>query len=59
MKARAIKKLYDICISAGGVKYTLIEAVSFNEAHKFCEDNQWCFVDENDFVWDLDYYEAF
>lgn len=58
MKTRAIAKLFNVYIEAGGVRYTLLEAVSRYEAHKFCEDNQWCFVDENEFVWDLDYEEC-
>lgn len=57
MKARKINKLYNVYIEAGSVRYTMMESVSLYEAKKFCEENNWCFKDENDFVWDMDYEE--
>ncbi len=58
IKTRKIEKLFNVYIGSGSTKYTLLENVSRHEAHRFCEDNQWCFKDENDFVWDMDYEEC-
>lgn len=47
-----------ICIkSAGGAKKQLTEFKSKAEAENFCKANDWKYVDENDFVWDMDYEE--
>lgn len=41
--------------SAGGVKHVLFQATSEEEARRFCEENQWSWMDENGFVWHLDF----
>lgn len=54
---RKVRKLYDVYIYSQGMKITMLSEVSRYEAQKFCEENQWCFKDENDFVWEMDYEE--
>ena len=44
--------------SAGGVKRCLICFETEEEAKSFCEENNWEWVDENEFVWDMDYREV-
>ena len=46
-----------VYIKSGDVKRTLFIADSYEEAWKFCDDNNWEFKDENDFYWDLDFVE--
>ena len=50
-------KLYNVYIYSQRTQITILSEVSEDEAQKFCEENQWCFKDENDFVWDMDYEE--
>lgn len=46
-------------VSAGGVRYDLICGLTEQEAIDFCEENNWEYMDENCFVWDLDYVEDY
>lgn len=43
--------------SAFGVKIPIYHAESFADAWSFCNERGWCFRDENNFVWDLDFVE--
>ena len=43
--------------SMGGVKKYLTEFKTEAEAESFCREYGWEWVDENEFVWDMDYEE--
>jgi len=43
--------------SMGGVKKYLTEFKTEAEAESFCREYGWEWVDENEFVWDIDYEE--
>lgn len=45
---------FKIVISTYRVKYTIAEGLTYPQARQFAEDYNWEFVDENDFIWDLD-----
>lgn len=42
-----------MAVSAGGVK-KLVYSGSWDECNDFCEENNWIFVDENQFSWELE-----
>lgn len=44
--------------SAGGTKKYFTEFETEAEAESFCREYGWEWVDENEFVWDMDYEEA-
>jgi hypothetical protein len=44
--------------SSGGVKRYVTEFDTEEEAVEFCDSMDWEYVDENRFVWDLDYREV-
>ena len=45
--------------SAGGTKRYLAGFYTELEAELFCNDHNWEYKDENEFVWDMDYEENF
>ena len=45
--------------SAGGTKKYFTEFETEAEAESFCREYGWEWVDENEFVWDMDYEEAY
>lgn len=44
--------------SAGGTKKYFTEFETEAEAESFCREYGWEWVDENEFVWDMDYEEG-
>lgn len=40
-------------VSAFGVKHLFTTAETEDEAWDICEANDWCYVDENRFCWEL------
>lgn len=44
--------------SAGGTKKHFTEFETEAEAESFCREYGWEWVDENEFVWDMDYEEV-
>lgn len=44
--------------SAGGTKKYFTEFETEAEAESFCREYGWEYVDENEFVWDMDYEEV-
>lgn len=44
--------------SAGGIKKYFTEFETEAEAESFCREYGWEWVDENEFVWDMDYEEG-
>lgn len=44
--------------SAGGIKRHFIEFETAAEAESFCREYGWEWIDENGFVWDMDYEEV-
>lgn len=44
--------------SAFGVVNVLFIAANEDEAYEFCNAHKWKWVDENGFVWELDYVDA-
>lgn len=44
--------------SAGGVKKSFAQFETEAEAERFCRECGWEWVDENEFVWDMDYEEV-
>ena len=44
--------------SAGGTKKYFTEFETEAEAESFCREYGWEWVDENEFVWDMDYEEV-
>ena len=44
--------------SAGGTKKYFTEFETGAEAESFCREYGWEWVDENEFVWDMDYEEV-
>ena len=46
-------------VSAGGVRHDLYGDLTEREAIDFCEENNWHYLDENCFEWDLDYVEDY
>ena len=56
---RAMKgaiKMYNVYMTTGfyGVKRILASFPTYGEAAAFCEENNWEYIDENEFQWDLD-----
>ena len=46
-------------VSAFGIRHDLCGDLTEREAIDFCEVNDWHYVDENGFDWDLDYVEDY
>lgn len=44
--------------SAGGIKRYFTEFESEGEAQRFCEENNWEWLDENAFMWHMNYREV-
>ena len=44
--------------SAGGTKKYFTEFDTEAKAESFCREHGWEWLDENEFVWDMDYEEA-
>ena len=44
-----------IYMVASPVKYPFMTVENEKQALEFCEDNNWEWMDENGFVWDLEY----
>lgn len=55
---RSTEELMDQLKSAGGTKKYFTEFETEAEAESFCREYGWEWVDENEFVWDMDYEEA-
>lgn len=49
--------MYKIIISIG-INHTLFNVETEKEAMNFCEENNWKWIDENKFTWNLDYEEV-
>ena len=45
---------YVIQIVAGTVRHDFVTFYDYDEAFEYCTRNWWVFVDENEFVWDLE-----
>lgn len=45
--------------SGGGAKKYFTEFETEEEAVSFCREYDWHWVDDNDFVWDMDYRKEF
>lgn len=41
-------------VSPGGVRHSLTWFETAKEAEEFCDLNNWVWMDENHFVWDLE-----
>lgn len=48
--------MYNVYISTGffGVKHLLVSFPTEEEALNFCNENNWEYIDENGFQWDLE-----
>lgn len=44
-----------IVVSGGGVKRDWLYQLTEEEAIQYCEEHDWCIVDDNCFEWHLDY----
>ena len=49
--------MFTVYRRAGKVRYDIADFETEEEAIEFCEAWDWEMMDENTFVWDLDYYE--
>ena len=49
--------MYTVYRKASTVRYEIADFDTEEEAIEFCEMWDWEMMDENCFVWDLDYYE--
>lgn len=47
--------LFKVVICAGCVRHDLYCGLTEQEAIDYCEENDWCYIDENEFEWSLDY----
>ena len=45
---------YVIQLVAGMVRHDFVTFYSYDEAFEYCTHNWWEYVDENEFVWDLE-----
>lgn len=50
---------YKVIISAGCVTHDLVCGLTMREAIDYCEEHDWCYLDENCFEWSLDYVEDY
>lgn len=52
--------MFEVFIKSAGVKrhFTEFETEAEAEAESFCREYGWEWVDENEFVWDMDYEEV-
>lgn len=46
---------FKVFMQAGSVKREWMRGLTEREAEYVCENNDWTYTDENDFVWSLDY----
>ncbi len=46
-------RVYQTYIESGSVKHKLFTFETEAEALEFCEENRWCWFDENEFEWSL------
>ena len=49
--------MFKVQMVAGCVRHDYCGGLTEQEAIDFCEENNWEHMDENCFVWDLDYVE--
>ncbi len=46
---------YEVYLQAGTVRKHFSEFETEQEAINFCESHNWCWIDENEFEWSMDY----
>lgn len=44
---------YEVMIESGTVRHSLVTCKTKEEAIEFCKDNNWIWIDGNQFEWDL------
>lgn len=49
--------MFIVFLKSGGVKQYFTQFQTEAEAESFCKENGWEWLDENEFLWDLDYAE--
>ena len=50
--------MFTVYIKSAGTKKYFTECETEAEAESFCREYGWEWVDENEFVWDMDYEEV-
>lgn len=52
------KTKYNVYMESGsGARFLLASFEDYDEALEFCQKHNYCYTDENGFVWDLDLVE--
>lgn len=49
--------MFVVYLKSGRVKRYFYEVETEEEAHRLCEEEGWEWMDENGFLWDMDYEE--
>ena len=49
---------FGVYMESGSVKHPLTQFETEEEAVRFCEENNWAWIDSNNFEWGLDYREV-
>lgn len=47
--------MFKIQISCGWIRHDWLSGLTEGEAIEICEENNWQWIDENNFCWDMDY----
>ena len=50
---------FKVQISSGWVRHDYICGLTEQEAIEICQENNWEYMDENEFVWNMDYVEDY